>query len=78
MARLEADNQLQACVTNMGQPKVANLMKVGVRIGGSAYLPTSFRWGYGWPYPSAYREHAEEELLQINALKPDKTQLLFY
>jgi len=25
-------------------------MFVGVRVGGTPYLPISFRWGYGWPY----------------------------
>jgi hypothetical protein len=27
-------------------------MRGGVLVGGMQLLPTPFRWGYGWPYPS--------------------------
>ena len=47
-------------------------MLAGVRVGGSPYFPTSFRWGYGWPYPRWYRTLSESELKQIKLLK--KTQ----
>jgi hypothetical protein len=45
--RLASDKALRACVTNVGQPQIALLMLAGVRVGGSPYLPTQFRWGYG-------------------------------
>lgn len=31
-------------------------MLSGVRVGGSPYWPTKFRWGYGWSYPHGYTE----------------------
>lgn len=30
---------------------VSQLYYRGVRIGGVGWLPTQFRWGFGWPYP---------------------------
>ena len=63
--RLEADQQLESCVAEVGQPEIAKLMLMGVRVGGSPYLPTQFRWGYGWPYPREYKVLTPEELALI-------------
>ena len=52
--RRAADFALRECVGATGETTIANLMLAGVWIGGSPYLPTSFRWGYGWPYPRGY------------------------
>lgn len=52
--RLDADLALKNCVTSVGEPAIAELMLTGVRVGGSPYWPTEFRWGYGWPYPHGY------------------------
>lgn len=52
--RLDADLALQQCVADVGEPIIADLMLAGVRVGGSPYWPTQFRWGYGWPYPHGY------------------------
>ena len=65
--RLEADKELRNCVANVGEPEIALLMLAGVRVGGTPFLPTRFRWGYGWPYPKSYRELTEQELSQIEA-----------
>ena len=54
--RLTADKELQQCVAAVGQQRIADVMLAGVRVGGTPYLPTSFRWGYGWPFPRGYRE----------------------
>ena len=51
--RMEADRQLRSCVADSGHSVVAFLMRGAVLVGGTQYLPTSFRWGYGWPYPSS-------------------------
>ncbi|GAA5317568.1 MAG: hypothetical protein AseanaTS_27730 [Candidatus Pelagadaptatus aseana] len=59
--RLTADTELETCVAGVGEPAVAALMLAGVRIGGSPYLPTEFRWGYGWDYPRGYRALTPEE-----------------
>jgi len=65
--RLIADNQLRQCVARVGVPKIAKVMLAGVRVGGSPYFPTSFRWGYGWSYPRWYQVLTEQEKAQIKA-----------
>lgn len=57
--RLEADLALEQCVAAVGEPIIATLMLSGVRVGGSPYWPTPFRWGYGWPYPHGYDSDEE-------------------
>jgi len=66
--RLSADKALKVCVDKAGEPKVALLMLAGVRVGGTPWLPTTFRWGYGWPYPRLYDALSEAELQQIKVL----------
>ena len=63
--RLAADQALEACVSQAGEPEVARLMLAGVRIGGSPYFPTWYRWGYGWPYQRGYAPLTDEEIQQI-------------
>ena len=69
--RVAADKGLEACVSAVGEPSIARLMLAGVRVGGTPYLPTRFRWGYGWPYPRGYKALTEEEILQIEAMEGD-------
>ncbi|MBL1321145.1 MAG: hypothetical protein COA63_008815 [Methylophaga sp.] len=52
--RLDADLALKNCVAEVGEPLIAQLMLAGVRVGGSPYWPTKFRWGYGWSYFHGY------------------------
>jgi hypothetical protein len=68
--RVVADKALRRCVESVGEPEIAALMLAGVRVGGSPYWPTEFRWGYGWPWPHNYgvltddeREQARRALL---------------
>ncbi len=63
--RLEADKALQRCVASVGEEEIALVMLAGVRVGGSPYWPTQFRWGYGWPWPRNYGELSEEELKAV-------------
>ncbi len=71
--RLLADKVLEQCVAQVGEPEIAKIMLTGVRVGGSPYFPTSYRWGYGWPYPRGYKaltaEEKEEVRLKLNALE---------
>jgi hypothetical protein len=60
-ARLAADEALRACVAAVGEPEIAAVMLAGVRVGGSPYFPTTYRWGYGWPWPRGYRALNSEE-----------------
>jgi hypothetical protein len=68
--RLASDKTLKQCVEEVGEPEIAALMLAGVRVGGTPYLPTTFRWGYGWSYPRLYGPLSAEELEQIASLRP--------
>jgi len=68
--RLEADIALRNCVAEVGEQDVAELMLAGVRVGGSPFWPTPFRWGYGWPYPRFYGPLSASEAAQVKALYP--------
>lgn len=67
--RIDADNELERCVADAGEPEIAMIMLAGVRVGGTPFLPTGFRWGYGWPYLRGYQALTEEELEQIQAME---------
>jgi len=60
-----ADLELESCVAEIGEPKIAKLMLAGVRVGGSPHWPTKFRWGYGWDYPRGYGELLPEEKTMV-------------
>ncbi|MFO7606677.1 MAG: hypothetical protein R6W72_10295 [Desulfurivibrionaceae bacterium] len=63
--RRAADKELGECVAALGAPKVAAAMTVGVRLGGTPYLPVPFRWGFGWSYPRGYGPLSEAEQKQV-------------
>lgn len=63
--RKDADFALKECVSKVGEDEVALLMLAGVRVGGSPLFPTSYRWGYGWPYPRLYGPLTTVELMQV-------------
>lgn len=66
--RLDSDKALKRCVADVGEPVIGALMLAGVRVGGSPWLPTRFRWGYGWPYPRNYGQLTSAELQQVKKL----------
>ena len=66
--RLKADQALKNCVASVGEEEIALLMLAGVRVGGSPFFPTTFRWGYGWEYPRFYGELSDEELDKIKSV----------
>jgi hypothetical protein len=48
--RLAADQRLEQCIARTtGDAQLAATMLAGVRLGGTPYLDTPFRWAYGWP-----------------------------
>lgn len=51
--RKAADLELRQCVSNKGYPLTGSVMYFGTRMGGVWWLPTSFRWGFGWDYPQS-------------------------
>lgn len=66
--RLQADRELKECVTAAGEPAIAELMLAGVRVGGSPWWHTPFRWGYGWPYGRGYKALTSDEKEQARIL----------
>jgi len=63
--REEADQALRECVTEKtGNKALAAIMYEGVRVGGSPYFDTWYRWGYGWTEDKHYEPltTAEETL----------------
>ncbi|MDH5471702.1 MAG: hypothetical protein OEY87_00880 [Gammaproteobacteria bacterium] len=64
--RMEADLSLRNCVAKVGKPEIADIMLAGVRIGGSPYFPTSYRWGYGWSFPRGYKKLTTDELIDVS------------
>jgi hypothetical protein len=67
--RLAADLELHECVKSLGEPAIAEIMLAGVRVGGSPWWPSAFRWGYGWPYPKGYGTLTSEEKEQVRRQK---------
>ncbi|UTF58989.1 FAD-binding oxidoreductase [Gilvimarinus sp. DA14] len=63
--RLSADEALEACVADLNEPIIASLMYMGVRVGGTPFAPTDFRWGYGWTEYRGYRALSEAERREV-------------
>ena len=54
--RKEADRELKQCV-NSKMNMMGNILYVGVKLGGHPWLPTPWRWGYGWDdWPKSYEK----------------------
>ena len=58
--RRVADRALQACVAKTGRPTLGWWMDKGVRMGGVPWAPTSWRWGYGWNWPTGYAAESKQ------------------
>lgn len=65
--RVRADRALRDCVSASGAPFIAEIMLEGVRVGGSPFWPTTYRWGYGWPGLRGYRPLSAKEKEQVKA-----------
>lgn len=70
--RKQADLTLALCVENRQQQTLGQLMFFGVRVGGSPYWPTSFRWGYGWPFMRGYQALSAREIEMIDKKWPSQ------
>lgn len=55
--RKAADDALYSCVAQEGSTALATAIYWGVRIGGTPYLPTSFRWNFGADYGNFYSDN---------------------
>ena len=52
--RLQADRELAANMAKAGNPVAARIYFIGIRLGGTPWLPTPWRWGYAWGWPRGY------------------------
>lgn len=51
-ARKRADRSLRECVAAAGHEDMASWMYYSVRLMGHPLWPFTWRWGYGWDWPS--------------------------
>lgn len=73
--RERADRSLRACILDITQnAALAEAMYHGVRVGGGPDLSTSYRWGYGWPFP--YRKDYAPLTAEERAQVVEKTRKL--
>ena len=75
LQRNQADEDLLACVSDVGGKAMGNYMYFFVSTGGGPFLMTPYRWGYGWDFleqgrPRGYKVPTAAEWDQINALLP--------
>jgi len=71
LERAQSDEKLEQCVKKVGEPIIGRLMLRGVRVGGSPFFPTPFRWGYGWSYPRGYKALNKEEIKLISSKRKE-------
>lgn len=74
--RREADLSLRQCVADIGEAEIGEIMLAGVRVGGSPYWPTGYRWGYGWGYLRGYDALSDEERQLVHQRLDEMRRLL--
>ncbi|MFC1664881.1 FAD-binding oxidoreductase [Pseudomonadota bacterium] len=62
--RLTADQELRQCVQSINK-SLSKSMYGGVRTFGGPYFPTTYRWGFGWPYFRGYKPRSKQEDMEI-------------
>lgn len=61
--RERADSVLRDCVAGKtGNEALGSMMYEGVRLGGSPYFYSWYRWGYGWGYERKYQALSPAEV----------------
>lgn len=53
--RKDADLRFKQCMKDSGHTFAASLYYPAVRVFGTPYLPTCWRWGFGWKYGRGYK-----------------------
>ena len=71
--RLQADRSLRECVAAAGHEVLSDVYYLGVRFGGTPYLPTPWRWGFGWDYPHGYESPCESDATSCSPSLPAET-----
>ncbi len=67
--RRNADKELGECVAEKtGNKALGFLFYSGVRAGGSPYVNTPYRWGYGWKFGRGYKKLTDVQKQEANML----------
>ncbi len=67
--KVASDNRLNQCIYQKTKSKeVADVYHGGVVLGGEAWAPNTFRWGYGWDRLRDYSPITKEEKTQAETL----------
>lgn len=67
--RYQADQRLQNCIIEVGEPNIARLVYWGVRAGGVESNASSWHWGYGWILGRGYAPFSPTEKKQVEILE---------
>lgn len=67
-ARSNADKKLGQCIEKVTTSLHGKIVKLGVQIGGSPYIATLWRWGYGWNKIMGYEELTDQKIKMIEML----------
>lgn len=60
--RRNADLEFKDCVSDMsGNDALGLMFYLGVRVGGSPYYKTDYRWGFGWDFGRGYKRLTKAE-----------------
>lgn len=70
------NNKIKSSYSGTAYDSIAFTYYWGVRIGGQADMPNSFRWGYGWNYLRGYSPLTKEEVQQAENLYGKNLDLL--
>ncbi|MGZ3773374.1 MAG: hypothetical protein ACXVCY_02745 [Pseudobdellovibrionaceae bacterium] len=65
----KADRMLEKCIGINTFPILGEIFYAGVHVGGSPFLPTTWRWGYGYVKPRGFAPRSEADQQKVDALK---------
>lgn len=71
--RQDADLAFKKCLEDVGEKTLAFFGYLGLRLSGTALLPTPFRWAYGWTGVRGYWALTPEEKLEVQRLSSPNT-----
>lgn len=55
--RKRADQKFRQCIRDKDHSILDDVYYIGVRMNAVPWLPTSFRWGFGYPYEKGHRDY---------------------
>lgn len=71
-----ADKELGECVAKNSTQTIGRLYEESVKVGGTPYIFTTFRWGYGWNKIRGYKNVSPTEFKQAQSLYGENLEVL--